>query len=232
MATADTTFQLGQELELTGKPMKVAGIAQFDDGSGQPITRYSLAGPAGAAVILQDDAGTISMLRPFPPAAAPTAEGSTVTVMGEKYTLAGVRKLKLTASAGDPPAGTPKAPLVLSGLFKGNMGTLLREVVPGVAAQSYFLVKPIGQGELLTGEELALRREAERVVAEMNAQAAESDAEETAQKPLAKIGGWIVAILVIAALVYACSGDDDSSSSSSSSGHTVRGSTSHGHGGK
>lgn len=225
---ADTRFQLGQELELGGKPMKVAGLLQFDDGSGQAITRYALAGPAGASVILQEEAGVVSMLRPFPPAAAPTAEGSTVTVMGEKYELAGVRKLKLGATSGELPAGTPKAPLVLSGLFKGKMGTLIREVVPGAAAQAYFLVKPVAQGELLTGEELAQRLEAERIVAELNAQTAEAEAEEGAQKPLAKIGGWIVAILVIGALVYACSGDDESSSSGS-----VRvGTGSHSHGGK
>jgi hypothetical protein len=228
MATAASRFQVGEELALAGKPMKVAGLVQYDTGS-EAITRYTLAGDAGAAVILQEEGGAHAILRPFPPAAAPVAEGSTVTVVGEKYALAGVRKLKTIAASGQHAAELANAPLVLSGVFKGNMGTLLREVVPGAAAQSYFLVKQIARNELLNGAELAQQLEAERIVAELNAQAAESEADESEQKPLAKIGSWVVAILVIVALVWACSGDDDDSSSSGS----VRvGTGSHSHGGK
>ena len=233
MASIAAKYQVGQELALSLKPMKVAGLVQDDAGNGQLITRYTLAAPTGP-LILQEDGDAHALLRPFPPAAQPTAEGSTVSVMGEKYELGTVRKLKTLGVAGEPPPGTPKAPLLLSALFKGNMGTLLREVVPGVAAQAYFLVKPVGKDELLTGEELAKLREAERVVAELNAQAVESEAAESAQKPWVKAAVWIVIILVIVGLVYACSGSsDDSSSSSSSSSHSVRtGTGSHGHGGK
>ena len=230
MQPTASRFQLGQELALSGKPMKVAGLAQYDAGDGQIVTRYMLAGAAGAAIILQEDGGAIAMLRPFPPAALPVAEGSTVTVMGEKYALAGVRKLKALAASGELPAGTPRAPLVLSGRFEGKMGLLLREMVPGTAAQTYFLVKPVAKDDLLTGEELAQRLEAERVVAEIQAEADESDAAASKQKPLVKAGVWIVMILVVVALVYACSGSDDDSSSSSGS---VRvGTGSHSHGGK
>lgn len=227
MAAVPPRFQVGAELALTGKPMIVAGLLQYDTGA-ETITRYTLTGAAGASVILQEEAGAHALLRPFPPAAAPTAEGSTVTVMGEKYELSGVRKLKTVAASGQHAAELVNAPLVLSGVFKGNMGTLLREVVPGAAAQAYFLVKQIAKNELLSGEELAEQLAAERMVAELNAQVAEAEEEETRQKPLAKVASWVVTILVIVGLVWACSGDDESSSSGS-----VRvGTGSHSHGGK
>lgn len=226
MATVAPRFAVGQDLLFTGKPMRIAGLVQYDAGDGKVVTRYALSAPGGP-LVLQEDGATLSLLRPFPAAAPPVAEGSTVSVMGEKYALAGVRKLKAAGAAGEAIPGVPKAPLVLSGLFEGKMGSLLREVVPGAAAQAFFLVKPVAKEDVLTGEELAQRMEAERVVAEMNAQAAEAEEEESAQKPLAKIGSWVVAILVIVALVWACSGDDDSSSGS------VRVGTGHySHGGK
>ncbi len=229
MITAPTSkFRAGEVLALSDKPMRVAGLAQYDAGDGKTITRYLLADAAGATLILQEEGGVFALLRPFPPAAPPVAEGSTVSVMGEKYALAGVRKLKTVATSGDPSAGLPKAPLVLSGRFDGKMGTLLRELVPGAPAQTYFFVKPVAKDDLLTEEELTKRIEAERIAAEVQAQSDESDASASSQKPWAKAAGWIVMILVVVALVYACSDDDDSSSS-----HGIRvGTGSHSHGGK
>lgn len=227
MATVAAKFQVGQDLLFTGKPMRVTGLVRYDAGDGKVITRYALSAPGGP-LILQDDGATLSLLRPFPAAAPPVAEGSNVSVMGEKYALAGVRRLKTAGATGEPIPGAPKAPLVLSGLLQGKMGSLLREVVPGAAAQTYFLVKPVAKEDVLTGEELAQRLEDERVAAEMSAQAAESEEAEAEQKPLAKIGGWVVTVLVIVGLVWACSGDDESSSSGS-----VRVGTGHfSHGGK
>ena len=223
MALAPSKFGLDEDVSLAGKPMRVAGLMQFDAGNDQLITRYLLADETGAPVVLQEEGGKLAMLRPFPAAAAPEAAGNTVTVMGEKYTLAGVRKLKVLGASGQAPGETPTAGLLLSGLFDGNMGSLLRELVPGATAQAYFLLKPMGNDDVLSGEALAKRKEGERIAAEVMAQSQESEEEEAKEKPMVKVAVWIVVILVVVGLGYACSGDDDDSpSSSSSSGHSVR----------
>ena len=84
MAAVPPKFQVEEEVSLAGRMLRVAGLVQYDLGDDNVVTRYSLVDPTGAAVILQQEGGNLSMLRPFPPAAAPTAEGSSVSVMGEK----------------------------------------------------------------------------------------------------------------------------------------------------
>lgn len=210
-------FKVDEELTLSGKPVRVAGLVQYEPAADQVITRYQLMGSGGGLVLQEDPSVGLALLRPFPPAAAPEAAGNTVTVMGEKYLLGAVRRLKVLGAAGSPPGGAPKAPLLLSALFEGKMGVLFRELVPGAAAQTYYFVKQLAPNEVLSGEELAKQREGERIAAEVMEQAEEAEAAEKKEKPLAKVAVWIVAILVIGGLVYACSGDDESSSSSSSS---------------
>ena len=229
MAAAPTKFQVQEEVSLAGRLLRIAGLVQYDLGDNNVVTRYSLVDPSGAAVIVQDEGGKLAMLRPFPPSAAPTADGSTVSVMGEKYNLAGVRKMKLLGTSGTPPAESPSAPLALSGVFQGKMGALLREMVPGGKAQSFFLVKPLQPSELLSGQELAQRVEHERVAAEALAQVEEADDAAEEEKPYAKFVSWAVMLVIMFALFYACSGSDDESSS----GGSVRvGTGSHSHGGK
>ena len=111
MAAVPPKFQVEEEVSLAGRMLRIAGLVQYDLGDDNVVTRYSLVDPTGAAVILQQEGGNFSMLRPFPPAAAPTAEGSSVSVMGEKYNLAGVRKMKMLGASGKPPAESPQAPL-------------------------------------------------------------------------------------------------------------------------
>ena len=230
MAAVPPKFQVEEEVSLAGRLLRVAGLVQYDLGDNNVITRYSLVDPTGAGVILQHEGGNLSMLRPFPPAAAPTAEGSSVSVMGEKYSLAGVRKMKRLGASGIPPAESPNAPLALSGVFEGKMGRLLREMVPGAKSQNFFLVKPLQSGDLLSGQELAQKMDEARVVAQAMAQVQEVEDAEEEEKPFAKFVSWVVSLLVIFALAYACGDDDDTSSSG---GHSVRiGSGGHAHGGK
>lgn len=150
--------------------------------------------------------------------------------MGEKYTLGAVRRLKVLGAAGEAPGGVAKAPLLLSGVFEGANGVIFRELVPGATAQAYYFVKQLAPSEVLSGAELAKRREGERLAAEVVEQAEEADATEKKEKPLAKVAVWIVAVLVVGGLVYACSGSDDESSSSSSRTSVRFGSGSHGGG--
>jgi hypothetical protein len=228
--TTATMFRQDEDVSLAGKPMRVAGLMQFDLGGDQVITRYSLAGDGSAPVLLQEEAGKLAMLRPFPPSAAPEASGGIVMVMGEKYTLSGVRRMKVVGASGRPPLEPPKAGVLLSGVLEGKMGALLREVVPGNPAQSYYLLKPMGADEVLSGEAVAKRKEGERLAAEVAAQAEDAEEAEASEKPWAKAAAWIVVILVIVGLAYACTGSDDDSSGSSSSSHSVR--VGGGHGGK
>jgi hypothetical protein len=226
MALNPTQFNHTEGLVVSGKAMAVAGIVQYEAADGRIVTRYQLTG-SGTSLVLQEDRGNLALLRPFPPAAAPAAEGNTVSVMGEKYTLGGVNKLKVLGAVGDPPGGVPKAPLLLSAQFDGNMGVLLRELVPGKPEQTYYLVKPFKRDEILTGPELEKRIEAERVAAEAAAEHEEAGSTGESGGWLAKLGTWAVMILVVGGLAYACSDDDDSY------GHSVRvGTGSHGHGGK
>jgi hypothetical protein len=209
-------FQLDEEISLYGKPMLVAGRLQLESPDAKVTTRYTLADASGASQLLEEEPeNKFTLLRPFPPAAQPQASGNTVSVMGEKYTLGGVRRLKVIGTEGRSTGGA--GTLLLSGQFQGAMGALLREMVPGAPAQSFYSAKPVHPNELLGAAERAAQAEAERVAAEQKAQAGDEEEAEEGSKsgPIAKAVTWIVVILVIVGLVYACSGDDESSSSGS-----------------
>jgi hypothetical protein len=133
-----------------GRPMRVTGRVQFEGSSGQLTFRYLLSESAGPSVILEEGEGRFALLRAFPPGAQPQTANNTITVGAEKYTLVGVRKLKVLDVSGNVPGIAPKAPMILSGIFEGPMGTLMREMVPGMRLQTYYLLKPLEAGEILS----------------------------------------------------------------------------------
>lgn len=216
MSLKPSKFKLDEELSFAGKMMRVAGLVQFEGADAQLTTRYLLAEPSGAPLILEESGNGFSLLRPFPASAQPQPAGNTVSVMGEKYTLAGVRKLKLLGAAGQPPGGTPKAELLLSGVFDGQMGSLVREMAPGSTAQTFFSKKAVSAEEVLSGEQLAARQEAERLAAEDRAKVEEEETESGKGGMLGTAIGWIVTILVVVALGFACSSSEEDSTSSGS----------------
>ena len=216
MALKPAKFKLDEEISFSGKPMKVAGLVQYEGANAQLATRYLLTESAGAPVILEDNGTQFSMLRPFPASAQPQAAGSTVMVMGTKYALSGVRKLKVLGAAGQPPGGTPKGGLLLSGNFEGEMGKLVREMAPGAGAQTFYSVKAVHADDVLTGAQRAAALEAERLAAEAKAQNEEQEDSPAGRGPLAKAASWIVTIIVVAGLGFACSGPDDDDGSSGS----------------
>ena len=217
-------FNLDEEISYAGKPMKVTGLVQYEDAQAKLATRYLLTEPAGAPVILEESGAKFALLRPFPSTAQPAAAGSTVTVMGEKYALAGVRKFKLLGTAGQPPGGLPKGELLLSGLFQGQMGSLVREMTPGAGAQAFYSVKPVHADEVLTGAQRSAMLEAERLAAEDKAQSEEHEDAGTGRSPMAKAVVWIVVMVVVSGLGFACSGpDDDDSTGSARSNFRVGG---------
>lgn len=155
-------FKLDDTLHYAGRPMRVAGVMVLEGASGQRTTRYQLEDESGAPVLLEEGDGRFSLLRPFPSGALPPAAGNTVTVGKEKYTLVGVRKLVQVAAEGKAPAGRPKAALLLSGIFEGEAGTLMRELAPGSDGQVYYLVKTLDAGIVLTAKQHNAARDAAR----------------------------------------------------------------------
>lgn len=222
MALQPSKFKLDEEVSFAGKPMRVAGLVQLEAPDAQLATRYLLAGATGAPQIVEETGGKFSLLRAFPPASLPQASGNTVTVMGEKYTLKGVRKLKVLGAAGQAPGGASAAAVLLSGVFEGAMGSLLREIVPGASAQAFFSVKAVGAEDLQSAAELAEQQEVARLAAEDQAEAEEETGSSGSGGLLKNILGWGFSILVIVGLGYACSGSDEEGSSSDSARSSVR----------
>jgi hypothetical protein len=161
MAPEGEIFMPDEQVVFRHRPMRVTGRVQFEGSSGQLTFRYLLSDPAGAPVILEEGDGRFALLRAFPPAAQLRAVDDTVTVGTEKYTLVGVRKLKVLDVSGAAPGFAPRGPLILSGIFEGPMGTLMREMVPGTNTQVYYLLKPLAAGEVLSAAKYAAGKEAE-----------------------------------------------------------------------
>lgn len=155
-------FRLDDTVYYANRPMRVAGVMVLEGASGQRTTRYQLEDASGAPVLLEEGDGRFALLRPFPAGAQPPARGNTVSVGREKYTLVGVRKLVLVSANGKAPAGRPKASLLLSGMFEGQAGTLMRELAPGSEGQVYYLVKALGTGTVLTEKQHQEKRDAAR----------------------------------------------------------------------
>ena len=161
MAHRDEIFMLDEHVVFRGRPMRVTGRVQFEGASGQLTFRYLLSDPTGAPVILEEGDGRFAQLRAFPPAAQPQTADNTVTVGTEKYSLVGVRKLKVLDVSGNGPGIAPKAPLIVSGIFEGPMGTLMREMAPGTSTQVYYLLKPLAAGEVLSAAQYAIDKDSE-----------------------------------------------------------------------
>jgi hypothetical protein len=218
MSLKPARFKLDEELVLSGKPARVLGYVQYEDPQAQLATRYLLAAQSGPPQIVEERAGKLSLLRPFPANASPAPSGNMVSVMGEKYTLAGVTRMTVLGAIGQPPGGMPKAPLVLSGAFDGSMGTLLREIAPGAsAAHVYYSVKPLDGAEIVTGEEMAARQAAQQKVEEQAAAAAEEEEAAPGGK-LKSIVASAVGFLIVGGLAYACTQQGEEGYSSGSRG--------------
>lgn len=216
MPLGPAKFKVDEEISFAGKPMRIAGYVQFEGANAQITTRYQLTADAGAPLILEDSGAAFALLRSFPPTAQPQAVGGTVMVMGEKYLLSGVRKFKVLGTVGQPPGGPPKADLLLSGLFEGQMGSLVREMTPGAGTQTFYSLKPVHADDVLSGAQLAAAQEAERLAAEFKANAQEEDGTAATGSRLTKATVWIVLIVVVAGLAFACSGADEDGGSSGS----------------
>ncbi len=217
MALTPSKFKLEQLVMMAGQPFRVSGVLQFELPDAAVATRYLLEGEKGVAQILEDRPGRLALLRQFPQAASPDPSGREVSVMGMRYVLAGVDKLKILAAEGAPVGAAPTQGLLLSGRFDGESGLILREIAPGGGAvQTFYSVKPISADELMTSEQHLKLLEAQREIAEQQAAAKAETGESSGWG--AKLIGWTVSIIVIVVLVYACSGDDESSSSSARTG--------------
>jgi hypothetical protein len=160
MALQAEIFMPDEQVVFRGRAMRVTGRVQFEGASGQLTFRYLLADPAGAPVIVEEGDGRFAQLRPFPAAAQLRTADDTITVGTEKYTLVGVRKLKVLDVSGNVPGVATKAPLFLSGVFEGPMGTLMREMAPGTTTQVYYLLKPLAEGEVVSAAKYATDKDA------------------------------------------------------------------------
>jgi hypothetical protein len=160
MALQGEIFALDEEVVFRGRPMRVTGRVQFEGSSGQLTFRYQLSDANGAPVLLEEGEGRFTMLRPFPPAARFKTADNTIIVGTEKYTLVGVRRLKVLDISGNAAGIVTRAPLILSGIFEGLMGTLMREIAPGKATQVYYLLKPLAAGEILSAAQYAADKDA------------------------------------------------------------------------
>ena len=161
MATESEIFMLDEQVVFRGRPLRVTGRVQFEGSSGQLTFRYQLSDAAGAPVVLEEGEGRFAMLRPFPPAARFKTADNTIIVGTEKYTLVGVRKLKVLDVSGNAAGIVTRAPLILSGIFEGLMGTLMRELVPGNPTQVYYLLKPLKAGEVVSAAQHTADKDAE-----------------------------------------------------------------------
>ena len=151
MALTADSFAQDAEVVFRGNPMRVMGRLLLEGASGQRSFRYQLSDGSGAPVVLEQVSGSrYSQLRPFPPAARPHTAGNTITVGVERYTLVGVRRLKILETLGQAPGTAAKGELLVSGMFEGLMGTLMREMVLGTDRQVYYLVRPVGSGDMLS----------------------------------------------------------------------------------
>jgi hypothetical protein len=155
-------FKLDDALYYAGRRMRVAGVMALEGASGQKTMRYQIEDDAGAPILLEEGEGRFALLRPFPVGAQPPAAGNVVSVGKQKYTLVGVRKLTVLGAGGKAPGARPKAALLLSGIFEGEAGTLMREVAPGSKGQVFFLVKALETGTVLTQAQHDAAREAAR----------------------------------------------------------------------
>jgi hypothetical protein len=209
MALKPAKFKLEEQVVLGGQPFQVAGVAQLELPDGSVATRYLLNGEKGASQIVEERKDRLSVLRPFPPSAAPQPKGNEVSVMGARYVLAGVEKLAIGGAEGAPVGALPGSGLLLSGRFESPTGDILREIAPGGGGQTFYAAKALAAEDLLSSVQHAAALAAQVQVAEQQA-AADAETSKSTGGWVGKLVGWIVTLLVIGGLVYACSDSGDS----------------------
>jgi len=161
MALTSESFAPDTEVVFRDKTLRVMGRLHLEGASGQRSFRYLLSDGSAAPVLLEQVSGSrFSLLRPFPPAARPRTVDNTIAVGTERYTLVGVRRLKVLETLGLAPASAARGELIVSGMFEGLMGTLMREMVLGTDRQVYYLVRPVESGDVLSVEAYAAARAA------------------------------------------------------------------------
>jgi len=162
MALTSESFPQDAEVVFRDKTMRVMGRMHLEGASGQRSYRYLLSDGSAAPVLLEQVSGArFSLLRPFPPAARPRTVENTIAVGTERYSLVGVRRLKVLETLGQVPGLAERGELIVSGMFEGLMGTLMREMVLGTDKQTYYLVRPVESGNVLSTAAYAAAREAE-----------------------------------------------------------------------
>ena len=159
MAPGAARFALDETVVYAGRRMRIAGLVRFEGPGGQKTTRYLLMEASGTPAIVEEGDGRFSLLRPFPAEIKLPATGSSLLVGAEKYTLVAVRRLTVLAAEGQAPGGAPRSGLLLSGVFEGPTGTLMREMAPRGSRQTYYLMKALGAGEVLSAAQHASARE-------------------------------------------------------------------------
>jgi hypothetical protein len=162
MALTSESFAPDAEVVFRDKTMRVMGRMHLEGASGQRSFRYLLSDGSGAPVLIEQVSGArFSLLRPFPPAVRPRTVENTIVVGTERYTLVGVRRLKVLETLGQAPSSAASGELIVSGMFEGLMGTLMREMVLGTDRQLFYLVRPVESGDVLSVAAHAAAREAE-----------------------------------------------------------------------
>jgi len=207
MPLKPSRFQLEETIRLAGQAVRVSGIAQLELPDAKLATRYLLSGDDGTSQILEERAESFSVLKQFSPTAAPHPDGREISVMGVRYRLGGVDKLVVLGAEGAPVGAAPQSGLLLSGRFEGEAALILREFAPGgAAAQTFYTVKPLGEGELLAAREHVVG-ENERLARIGRDAAALAETDAGTGDLGVRIGLGVVAVAVATMLGFACTAE-------------------------
>lgn len=231
MPLQPSRFALNESISVAGRRLHVTGITQFEDALGALITRYRLADGAGGIQIMEARGeDSYVFLRHFPLAAQPPAiEGGQMTLMGVKYALGPVSKLKLVGAEGFPVAEAAPAPaLLVSGRFESMSGVILREIVPGAGTLLLYHVKPVASSEVMTAAQAAA---VARLSEQFREQQENACGKEFRGEKLSVFGWvkhWLMLAVVVAVVSYACSDSDSEEGTGSARGVIIHGSSFHG----
>lgn len=207
MPLKPSKFQLEETIRLAGQGFRVSGIAQLELPDARLSTRYLLVGDDATSQILEERAGRFSVLKQFSPTAAPHPDGREISVMGVRYVLGGVDRLAVLGAEGSPVGAAPQSGMLLSGRFEGESALILREFAPGgAAAQTFYTVKPLGEGELLAAREHTAG-ENERLTRLGRDAAALAETDEGSGELGVRIGLGVVAVVVATMLGFACTAE-------------------------
>jgi len=168
-------FRLGDGLSLTGRAMRVGGIVQYEDADAAPVTRYLLAEAAGAPAVLEESAQGFALLGTFP--AKRAAGGERQLRLGAGREVRAARPAQAQAgrdrrsAAGGRAEGRPAAERGVRGLD----GLGCSRDGPRCRNTDVFLLKRLPVEDVLSNEDIAVRLEAGRRAAELQAAADEEE---------------------------------------------------------